>query len=225
MDAEKFIITRKRKKYKFARFADLPNCFEAEECGPHFLQGNRIYSLELGAGTGLFSLELARRHPDRHYIAVDVKADRLYTGARQAAEEKVDNISFVRAHAGQLIETFGAAKFNELWLTFPDPYPKKRHAKHRLTHPTFLACYQHLLEPGGVFRFKTDNGPLFEWSLEQLLTIDFDITFSTFNLHEDNTASEDFQVHTTYEQRYRAEGKPIYALAGAFKGGGASPRS
>lgn len=211
---EDFIIARKRKKYKFARFSELPNCYEAKEFTKEvrddFLQ-DRSLTLELGAGTGHFSLELARRHPNRAFVAVDVKADRLYQGARIAAEEEVSNIRFVRVHANHLIELFAMHSVHELWLTFPDPYPKKRAAKHRMTHPHFLDIYKQLIAKGGLLHFKTDNQPLFLWSLEQIVAQKMQLTFLTFDLHT-SAAPADYKIQTTYEKRYLSEQKPIWAL-------------
>jgi len=219
MAAEDFIITRKRKKYKFARFAELPNCYEAQEYREIASQfsADSYVSLELGAGTGLFSLELARLHPDRQFVAADVKADRLYTGALQANEAGIGNIAFVRINAAQLPEIFPPQSVADLWLTFADPFPKDRHAKHRMTHPAFLEIYRQLLAPGDSrFCFKTDNEPLFKWSLEQLVAFGFNFKFLSFDVHAADARAVDFDIMTTYEKRYVREGKPICALVGAF---------
>ncbi len=211
---EDFIIARKRKKYKFARFEELPNCYEAKQftsdVRDDFLQDCSLI-VELGAGTGHFSLELARRYPGRAFVAADVKADRLYQGARIAAEEGLANICFVRVHANHLLDLFKAHSLSELWLTFPDPYPKKRAAKHRMTHRHFLEIYKQLLMKGGVFHFKTDNQPLFLWSLEQIVAEKLQLTFLSFDLHA-HDAPNDYKIQTTYEKRYLHEAKPIWAL-------------
>lgn len=215
MAAEDFIITRKRKKYKFARFEEMANCFEAAEFTPEVRNQFAVDApliVELGAGSGLFSLELARRHPQQRFVAVDVKADRLYTGARQALEEEnLSNVYFVRAHAQQLKDIFDPGSVAILWLTFADPYPKKRAAKHRMTHPRFLSIYRELLGKTGTFRFKTDNRELFEWSLEKLVEEKARLDFLTFDMHE-SEAGDDYKIMTTYEKRYVAEKKPIYAV-------------
>lgn len=214
MAAEDFIITRKRKKFKFARFEEMANCFEAEQFTPAVRDsfvGSAEVVLEVGAGTGLFSLELARRYPKRRFVAIDIKADRLYTGARQALVAGVKNVYFVRARADQLTELFRPGNVDALWLTFADPYPKKRAAKHRMTHPKFLQIYGSLLGQNGLFRFKTDNRPLFDWSLEKLVEAKAGLRFLTFDLHE-SQAEADYKIMTTYEQRYIAEKKPIYAV-------------
>ena len=139
VDPTQFIITRKRKKYRFALFENAENCFELAEWQP--LTGKNL-TVEVGAGTGLFLAELAKKHPDQKFIALDVKGDRLQKGARKALEEGLDNIYFVRARADQLMEVVQPGSVKNLWLTFSDPFPKKRDSKRRLTHPRFLEIYK-----------------------------------------------------------------------------------
>jgi tRNA (guanine-N7-)-methyltransferase len=218
VSAEEFIIKRKRKKYKFARFAEFENCFEASEFTGDRLSEFRLdwpLVVELGAGSALFSVELARQTPDKRFIAVDVKADRLMKGAGAALEQGVGNIVFVRAHANQLPEVFTESSIDELWLTFPDPFPKKRHTKHRMTHPRFLRQYRNLLKSNGIFHFKTDNHDLFHWSLEQFVAEKLHLTRLTFDLH-DSDFPDDYKIMTTYEKRFVAEGLPIYGVEVAF---------
>src|SRR5687767_11380825 len=136
VDPNDFIITRKRKKYKFAKFANSPLCFELEQW-----EKSAADIVEVGAGNGLFSVELAARYPAKTFVAVDVKADRLQSGAYEAEARGLKNIQFVRARADQLNELFTEHSVEQLWLTFPDPFPKKRSAGRRLTNMTFLHTY------------------------------------------------------------------------------------
>lgn len=219
MAAEDFIITRKRKKYKFARFSDLENCYEADEFRrnreQYGLRSDTDLVIELGSGTGLFLVELAKRRPDRQLVAVDVKSDRLYTGAKLAKENDISNIIFVRAHADQLLDIFSENSLKELWLTFSDPFPKKRHAKHRMSHPSFLRQYRKLLKSTGIIHFKTDNSALFNWSLEQFVSEGMILRRLSFDLHNSSLPDE-YKVMTTYEKRYTAEGAPIYCVDAIF---------
>ena len=137
VNPDDFIVSRKRKKYKFAMFFNSSLCFEYDE----FLSDNRPkladfqnITLEVGAGTGLFSVELAARHPQRAFIAIDVKADRLQKGAYEAEARGLENVWFVRARADQIDELFEPASIATIWLTFPDPFPRPRSARRRLTH-------------------------------------------------------------------------------------------
>lgn len=215
INPDDFIIMRKRKKYKFARFANFENCFEATEIAPDDVaeraDGKKI-TAEIGAGTALFSVELARRHPERFFVATDVKADRLQTGAKLAIELGLTNVIFVRIHTMQLVGVVAAHSVSELWLTFSDPFPRDRQAKHRLTHPNFLRLYREVLKDNGVLHQKTDNHALFDWSLEQLINDKWSLTELTYDLHE-SSLSDDYKIMTTFEQRFVAEGLPIYCVS------------
>lgn len=214
MTADDHIITRKRKKYKFARFSELANCLEvADFSGSNALK--KAVIVELGAGTGLFLCEQAKRQPVQQFIAVDVKADRLYAGAKLATEQGIDNILFIRAHANQLLDLQPGLTVKELWLTFSDPFPKKRHVKHRLTHPHFLQLYRKILQPNAVIHVKTDNHALFDWSLEQFVSQRLVLTNLTYDLHA-SQLPEHYKVMTSYEQRFVNEGLPIYSVDVAF---------
>jgi len=200
LNPDDFIITRKRKKYKFALFANSPICFELEQW-----QKRPIDALELGAGTGLFCVELAARHPGKTFVAVDVKADRLQKGASVATERGLSNIYFVRARADQLSDVVPEKSVESLWLTFADPFPKKRSAGRRMTHPHYLKLYEKLLKPGGAFYVKHDNRDFFQWSLEQLVAEKWRIDELSFDLHESDLPDE-YKIQTTYERRWLGEG-------------------
>lgn len=202
VNPDDFIIARKRKKYKFAKFANSPLCFEYDEYKS--ITQPSVDVLEVGAGTGLFSVALAQAHPGQRVVALDVKGDRLQTGAYKAADDGVDNVQFVRARADQLRELF-APTLRAIWITFPDPFPRKRSAGRRLTHPTFLAIYRQLLQPGGALYLKHDNREFFCWSLEQLVAQGWRIEELSFDLHESDL-SDEYKIKTTYETRWLSEG-------------------
>jgi len=201
IDPNDFIITRKRKKYKFAKFHNAKNCFEFEEW-----EKQSVDIVEVGAGTGLFSVELATRYPEKSFVAVDVKADRLQKGAYAALERGLTNISFVRARADQIDELLMPNSVETIWLTFADPFPKKRSAGRRMTHPTYLKKYEQLLKPEGSFIKKHDNPDFFAWSLEQLVNEKWHIKELSFDLHESDL-SDDYKIMTTYETRWLDEGR------------------
>lgn len=201
-------IKGRRKRFKFARFANAKNCFEIEQWAR---PDHDWAAIELGAGTAQVSVQLAKSHSDKSYLAIDVKADRLQTGARRALAEKLDNIQFLRAHADQLETLVYPHSVETIWLTFPDPFPKDRHAKHRLTHPRFLAIYQTILVPKGQLIFKTDSEALFDWSLEQLEENNWTVKSITRDLHSSDLTGQ-YKITTTYEERFMGEDLPIYQL-------------
>ncbi|MDR0957401.1 MAG: tRNA (guanosine(46)-N7)-methyltransferase TrmB, partial [Candidatus Nomurabacteria bacterium] len=206
---EDFVITRKRKLYKFARFDEFDTCFHFEDWlkkRDELLRQSLV--VEVGAGSALFSTELARLNPHKLFIAVDIKGDRLYQGARQAKELGLSNIYFVRSDIHRINEIIQAGFASELWITFCDPWPPKSDARHRLTAPRFLNYYRELLSDNGVLNFKTDNAPLFEWSLEQLAENGWKNEFVTRDLH-DSDAPDEAKIKTSYEKRFTAEGLKI----------------
>jgi tRNA (guanine-N7-)-methyltransferase len=197
-----FVITRKRKKYKFAKFSSSELCFEFDDWVK-----SSVDIIELGAGTGLFSVELAEHYPEKTFVAIDVKADRLQKGAYEAQARGLTNVRFLRARADQLAECFEPESVESIWLTFPDPFPKKRSAGRRMTHPTFLRIYRSLLKTNGSFLLKHDDPRFFAWSLEQLVADGWHLVEITFDLHESDL-SGDYKIMTTYEKRWLGEGKP-----------------
>lgn len=201
IDPNEFVITRRRKKYKFAKFANSPLCFELSEW-----KKQAADVIEIGAGTGLFSVELAERYPESQFVAVDVKADRLQKGAYEAEARGLTNIRFLRARADQLTDCFTAHSVGTLWLTFADPFPKQRSGGRRMSHPTFLAIYRAVLKPNGSFNLKHDSRDFFLWSLEQLVREKWLIKELVFDLHESDLA-DDYKIMTTYETRWRNEGR------------------
>ena len=252
IDPNQFIITRKRKKYKFAKFANARNCFELDEwqtaqqqadqrAPNHLAPGQarrKVDVVEVGAGTGLFVVELAARYPETVFAAVDVKADRLQKGAYEALERGIDNVVFIRARADQIDELFAPGSLRAIWLTFSDPFPKKRSAGRRLTHPAFLKTYATLLcsRPGleqkvnpntgqmgpgfGQNRLyiKHDNLEFFQWSLEQLVAEGWRIDELSFDLHE-SELSDDYKILTSYEQRWLTEGRITQFVRASYREG------
>jgi tRNA (guanine-N7-)-methyltransferase len=210
--SEKLFITRKRKKWKFAHFDEWANCFQASTISPEFWRTHfpvkQPLTVEVGAGTADLTLGLARAHTDRNFVAVDVKSDRLYTGAKVALNDQLDNIAFVRAQLRGMVDLFEPASINELWVTFPDPFPRDRSAKHRLTNPSFLKVYADLLTKDGVLRFKTDNRELFLWSLEQLVAEGWTLQELSFDLHESDLPAG-YKITTYFERKFLAQDIPI----------------
>lgn len=209
--SEDFIISRKRKKFKFARFNEFDTCFHAEEWlagRDNWLRNDAELVVEIGAGSALFLLEQAKLAPEKQFVAVDIKGDRLYQAARDAEKLSVRNIAFVRSDVAKITDLIPANSVSEIWVTFSDPYPRKSDAKHRLTAPRFLNYYRDILQPNGTLHFKTDNHGLFDWSLEQFVAENWRFSQLTYDLHESDLP-ESYKIMTSYEARFHAEGLPI----------------
>ncbi len=202
---------RSPKTPKFADYNARANCFS-----PHQLHDNTVdewldgaqLMLEVGAGTAKVSLEYARQHPEAQVIAIDQKADRLVKAARVAEGEGLDNIAFIHSDLRRLDEIIDlSGKVAHIWVTFPDPYPKDRHEKNRLTYPKMLSIYANYLQPNGILEFKTDNKDLYDYSLQQMEESDvFALEARVEDLHGSSVDDPVALAKTSYEQKFLGEG-------------------
>lgn len=204
----------RRKTRKKEEFNHLSNCFDREAAFKgrwhEFFKNNHPITLELGCGKAEFIYELAQRHPDRNYIGIDLKADRLWRPAKEALNAGIKNLAFLRIHLMEIRDHFADNEANQIWITFPDPFPKNRQVKHRMTNPQFLAEYEHILKPQGRFHLKTDNLPLFHYSLEVLVAREqLRLCQLSFDLHEDERIHEEAKIKTTYEKQFLEMGLKI----------------
>ena len=137
--------------------------------------------LELGCGKGEYTLELARRNPDRNYVGVDIKGARLWRGAKTATQEGLPNVRFLRTRIEFITAYFAPGEVSEIWLTFSDPQPKSEN--NRLTSPGFLERYRKMLKPGGVVRLKTDSRFLHEYTRAVIEANGLKVLASTTDLY------------------------------------------
>ncbi len=165
---------------------------------------------ELGCGKAEVSNWLAEQYPENFYIGVDKKSDRMWRGAKNAIENKSNNIAFVQTDIRDLGDYLEGSILDSIWITFPDPYPRDRHEKHRMINSKFLDLYKKLLKPGGRIFFKTDDDKLYKYFLEEVLPKRKDITVveKSTDLHNADLA-ENYKIKTSYENKWLAEGKKI----------------
>lgn len=130
------------------------------------MPGARELRVELGCGKGRFTAETAKAEPDVLLIAVEKVPDAMVVAMERVVEQGIPNVRFLDRDAELLPEMFAPGEISRLYINFPDPWPKKKQFKRRLTASEFLDKYRALLPEGGAVWFKTDNGPLFDWSLE-----------------------------------------------------------
>ena len=186
-----------------------------------YFQNNNPITVELGCGRGEYTIGLAEHFPERNHIGVDVKGDRIWKGSTWAVERDLKNVGFLRAEALGLMQFFAPGEIDELWITFPDPRPRKRDIKRRLTAPRFMEIYRHLIKPGGYLKFKTDNTGLFEYTLEELaLRNDVEDLKFTKDLYSDELRPECFDIKTRYEEMFSAKGEKIKYLRFKFRTAG-----
>ncbi len=177
-----------------------------------FFHNDHPLTLEVGCGKGEYTVGLAQRCPQRNFLGLDIKGERLWAGSTRAAALGLANVGFVRTRAEALTAQFGPGELSEIWITFPDPRPRDRDIKRRLTSPRFLNQYQDLLAPGALLHLKTDSEPLFDYTLETLAARPGAVVdVRTRDLYAE--AGPDFveaqAIQTNFEGKYRAVGVPI----------------
>ena len=184
--------------------------------GIYFQNANPV-TIELACGRGEYSVALAKLFPNRNYVGVDIKGDRIWKGSTLALEQNLSNIGFLRTNILNLDFFFAPGEVDEIWLTFPDPRPKKRDVKRRLTNPRFVELYKQVLGSEGYIRFKTDNTELFEYTLEELqLRSDIrDLAF-TDDVYQSSLRGECFDIKTRYEEMFASRGERIKYLRFRF---------
>lgn len=171
--------------------------------------------IEVGMGKGRFLMELASSHPDINYIGIERYSSVLLRGLEKRAQLELDNIYFMCIDARDMADIFAPGEIRKIYLNFSDPWPKDRHAKRRLTSPAFLAVYNQILTMEGVVEFKTDNRPLFDYSMEAIPGAGWEIRSFTYDLH--HSPMSQGNVMTEYEMKFAGEGKPICKLVAGRK--------
>ncbi len=177
-----------------------------------YFKNNHEIVVELGCGTGAYTLGLAEQYPDKNFIGVDIKGSRIWQGSQQALEDKIENVAFLRCQILYIQEFFEKGEIDEIWVTFPDPRMKDRDERKRLISPRFLALYKGFLKDNGIVNLKTDDQPLYEYSDNLVKEMNLDIIASTNDLYNSEHLKLTHGIQTTYEKRFLAEGKPITYL-------------
>ncbi len=168
---------------------------------------NNPIHIEIGMGKGRFIMDMARLNPEINFVGIEKFSSVLVRAIEKQNEEKLPNLFFIRMEAEYIENVFEKGEVDYIYLNFSDPWPKDRHAKRRLTSVQFLSKYINILAEGGGVTFKTDNRPLFDFSLEQIDEAGWVKDNVTFDLH--NSEYAEGNVMTEYEQRFSDMGNPI----------------
>lgn len=165
------------------------------------------FYLEIGCGKGGFMVQLAKKYPERSFVAMEKITDVILLAAEKMKREELTNVKMLNADALMLLEYFSEHSVEGIYLNFSDPWPRPKHAKRRLTAPKYLEIYKKLLKPGGAVYFKTDNRILFDYSLQTFKEAGFRLEKLTYDLH--NSEYEYDNLHTEYEDNFSAKGFAI----------------
>ena len=211
------------KLQKFSELESFNNCFKFffEQIGKgfelkgkwhsHYFKNEDPIVLELGCGKGEYSIGLAKIHPEKNFIGMDIKGNRIWTGAKEAIDTKLSNVAFVRTRVDFIDHCFSPDEISEIWITFPDPQPQKTRARKRLTHPMFLDRYKKFIRKDGIIHLKTDSSSLYEYTLEVIKENNYKIHWLTKDLYKNclTERKELIEIKTHYEKLFTAKGEDI----------------
>ncbi len=212
----------KDKLRRFAAIKSFENVIEAKpeidfslkgSWRKNFFKNNNPIVLELGCGKGEYSLGLGKHYPNKNFIGLDLKGNRIYIGAKEALALNMKNVAFLRTRIDFITDYFAENEIDEIWLTFSDPQRKK--PKKRLTSPLFIERYQQILKPGGLIHLKTDSELLFEYTLDEIENKKYTCLENTWDLYGELSAKMDeetqaiFHIKTHFEKLFTAKGFTI----------------
>src|SRR3972149_7632533 len=199
----------KRKLQRFAEVETFPNVFYlpfGEEKFPkkriwnEFFGNSNPIVLELGCGKGEYTVGLAKKYPAKNFIGIDIKGNRIWRGAKTAVEDKMNNVAFVRTRINLIENAFAKNEVSEIWITFPDPQPKKENK--RLTSLVFLERYTNILKQKSIIHLKTDSKELFDFTMEVVSDNKLKLLDSTDDLYSQNEREEVKSIQTYYEEKF-----------------------
>lgn len=219
----KYTEVGKDKLRKFAEIDTFPNVYQlhlgkvmkGKWATDHFKNDHPIV-LELACGKGEYALNLARLFPEKNFIGVDLKGNRIWRGAKTGVEEGIQNLAFLRIQIEDILEYFAPGEIDEVWITFADPQPQISREKKRLTFPGFLEKYKILLRPGGKVNLKTDNDGLYDYTCEKVEELGLVTHKNTNHLYQSEFADEVLSIKTHYERIYLKHDKNINYIQFSF---------
>ncbi len=211
------------KLQKFAEFDSFENCFwlpfQKKEEGlglkakwnADYFKNEHPIVLELGCGRGEYTVGLAENNPDKNFIGIDIKGNRIWTGAKYAIDHELSNVAFIRVMIDFVDCCFAANEVDEIWITFPDPQPNKPRERKRLTSPRFLQRYFKFLKPEGLIHLKTDSTFFYEYTLEVIGEMGLTLVYASPDLYQHNPSGMEAltTIQTYYEKLFSAKGEKI----------------
>jgi len=217
-----FVAMGQKKLIRFEAIKSFPNVLQYPEgtAGKWdvFFKNDHPIVLELACGKGEYAVGLATLYPERNFIGVDIKGNRIYIGARKCLTEKITNAAFLRTQIERIDEYFSKGEVSEIWMTFPDPQLRVSRAKKRLTHPRFLRLYQKILVPGGFIHLKTDSPVLYEFTRMVIDMYGLDLHECSENIYADELIKKELQIKTYYEGLDIARSSKVYYICFSIPG-------
>lgn len=213
----------KDKLRKFAEINTFPNVYQLEAgkvlkgkwAKDHFKNDHPIV-VELACGKGEYAVNLAKLFPEKNFIGVDLKGNRIWRGAKTGVEEGISNLAFLRIQIEDLLDYFGEKEIDEIWITFADPQPQISRERKRLTSPFFLSKYKVLLRDGGKINLKTDNDGLYGYTKEKVAELELLTHKDTDHLYQSDLVDEVLSIKTHYENIYLKKDKNINYIQFSF---------
>ena len=172
--------------------------------------------LEIGCGKGEYTIGLAKLFPEKNFIGIDIKGDRIAVGSNEAVENNLTNVGFLRTKVHDLMNFFAENEVSEIWITFPDPQPLASGIRKRLTNERFLEMYKYILNPSGVLHLKTDSELLFNYSLKTLGVFGTKNLVFTEDLYQSELNDRHFGIKTRFEEIFTRKGFLINYLSCEF---------
>lgn len=213
----------KRKLFRFAEMETFDHVIQASfdevfqkdyklkgNWNKDFFKNQNPLVLELGCGKGEYTVGLAKLNTGANYIGIDIKGARMWRGARIAKDDNMQNVAFVRTRIDLINSFFAPEEVSEIWITFPDPQPKKSHK--RLTSSRFLGYYQKFVKNDGIINLKTDSAELYAYTKEVIAINKLEVLADTDNLYQSSLVDDVLSIRTFYEQQFLGKGKPITYL-------------
>ena len=177
-----------------------------------FFNNDNLVTLELACGKGEYTVALARQYPDRNFIGVDLKGNRIWSGAKKALDEGLKNVAFLRTQIESITDYFAEGEVSEIWITFPDPQLRMSKAKKRLTHPRFLRLYKKIMKEEGFIHLKTDSPELYNFTSLVAELYELNVAESYSDVYAEPGIHEDLKIKTYYESLDIAGSNKVYYL-------------
>lgn len=183
----------------------------------NFFKNENPIVLELGCGKGEYSVSLAERYPEKNFIGIDIKGNRMWKGVTDSIKMGLENIAFLRIRIENIEKCFSENEISEIWITFPDPQIKKRREKKRLTHPIFLKKYSSFLQKEGIINLKTDSQFLYGYTLGIIEGHKHKLLDCVEDIYGVHQLRKDMDVKTHYEKIYLEKETPITYIKFSLK--------